>query len=58
MKTSINKLKEELKKYAQEELQDFLGYEINKNDIDGIVENAMNDIDERITEYIDIEKEN
>jgi len=58
MKTSINKLKEKLKKYTKEELQDFLGYEINKNDIDGIVENAMNDIDERITEYIDIEKDN
>jgi len=56
MKTSINKLKEEFKKYTQEELQDFLGYEINKNDIVGIVENAMNDIDERINEYIDIEK--
>lgn len=53
MKSSKLELRKILEKYADEELTDFLDYKINKNDINGIVENAINDIDERISEYIE-----
>ena len=54
MKSSKSELRKIIEQYADEELTDFLEYEINKNDINGIVENAINDIDERISEYIEM----
>jgi uncharacterized protein YeeX (DUF496 family) len=54
MKSSKLELRKIIEQYADEELTDFLEYEINKNDINGIVENAINDIDERISEYIEM----
>lgn len=54
MKTSRNELRRLIQKYMEEELTDFLEYEVNNNDIDGIVENVINDIGERINEYIEI----
>lgn len=54
MKSSKLELRRIIEQYADEELTDFLEYEINKNDINGIVENAINDIDERISEYIEM----
>ena len=53
MKTSINELQHILEKYIQEEASDFLGYEINADDIEGIKENIMKDADNRINEYIE-----
>ncbi|HLR73501.1 MAG TPA: hypothetical protein VK073_04725 [Pseudogracilibacillus sp.] len=53
MKSSKLELRKIIEQYADEELSDFLEYKINKNDINGIVENAVNDIDERISEYIE-----
>ena len=52
MKTSINELQQILEKYVQEEVSDFLGYEVSQNDIEGIKENIMKDTDNRINEYI------
>ena len=52
MKTSINELQQILEKYIQEEVSDFLGYEVSQNDIEGIKENIMKDTDNRINEYI------
>lgn len=54
MKSSKLELRKIIEQYVDEELTDFLEYEINKNDINGIVENAINDIDERISEYIEM----
>jgi len=54
MKSSKLELRKIIEQYADEELTDFLEYEINKNDINGIVENAINDIDEIISEYIEM----
>src|SRR5699024_9220425 len=54
MKSSKLELRRIIEQYADEELTDFLEYEINKNDINGIVENAINDIKERIREYIEM----
>ena len=54
MKSSKLELRRIIEQYADEELTDFLEYEINRNDINGIVENAINDIDERISEYIEM----
>lgn len=54
MKSSKLELRKIIEQYADEELTDFLEYEINRNDINGIVENAINDIDERISEYIEM----
>ena len=53
MKTSRNKLRKLIEKYADDELKDFLEYEVSNNDINGIVENVITDIDERISEYIE-----
>ena len=53
MKTSRNKLRKIIAQYADEELKDFLEYEVSKNEINGIVENVITDIDERISEYIE-----
>ena len=53
METSIQELKEILEIYTQEELIESLSYEANKNDLDGITENMMNDINDRIREYLD-----
>lgn len=53
METTIHELRDILKVYTQEELIDILEYEVNKNDINGVVENAIDDIDERISEYIE-----
>lgn len=52
MKTSVNELQQILEKYIQEEVSDFLGYEVSQNDIEGIKENIMKDTDNRINEYI------
>ena len=46
-------MKEQLTKHIIDELTDFLGYEPNPNDIDGILENVLTDINERINEYIE-----
>jgi len=54
MKTSRSKLRKLIEQYADEELTDFLENETNKNDINGIVENMIIDIDERISDYIEI----
>ena len=54
MKSSKLELRKIIEQYVDEELTDFLEYEINRNDINGIVENAINDIDERISEYIEM----
>ena len=53
MKSSKLELRKIIEQYVDEELTDFLEYEINNNDINGIVENAVNDINERISEYIE-----
>lgn len=53
METSIHELRNILKVYTQEELVDILDYEANRNDLDGIIENIMNDINEKIIEYVD-----
>lgn len=57
MKTSVNELQTTLKQYLQEELTDYLGAEVNSNDLDGIKENVMKDIDNRINEYIETTQE-
>ena len=46
-------MKEQLTKHIIDELTDFLGYEPNPNDIDGILENVLSDTNERINEYIE-----
>lgn len=53
MKSSRHDLRKLIEKYIEEELTDFLEYEVNKNDINGVVENAIDDVDERISEYIE-----
>lgn len=53
MKSSRHDLRKLIEKYVEEELIDILEYEVNKNDINGVVENAIDDIDERISEYIE-----
>jgi len=55
MKISKSKLKKLIEKYTEEEISNFLEYEVNKNDINGVVENVINDMDERISEYIEVE---
>ena len=42
-----------LREYVKDEI--LIGYDetTNNNDVDGIVENIMNDIDERINEYFE-----
>lgn len=53
MKSSRHDLRKLIEKYVEEELIDILEYEVNKNDINGVVENAIDDVDERISEYIE-----
>lgn len=53
MKSSRHDLRKLIEKYVEEELSNFLEYEVNKNDINGVVENAIDDVDERISEYIE-----
>ena len=53
MKSSRYELRKIIEQYVNEELTDFLDYETNRNDINGVVENTVNDIDERIGEYIE-----
>ena len=46
-------MNKQMTEHIKEELTDFLGYEPNPNDIDGILENVLTDINERINEYIE-----
>ena len=48
-----DKLKEELQRHINNEILDFIGHDVDVNDLDGIVNNIKNDIDERISQYID-----
>src|SRR5699024_5141575 len=47
MKSSKLELRKIIEQYADEELTDFLEYEINKNDINGIVEKEIKEIDKK-----------
>lgn len=53
MKSSRHDLRKLIEKYIEEELTDFLEYNVNRNDVNGILENAIDDVDERISEYIE-----
>lgn len=53
MKSSRHDLRKIIEKYIEEELTDFLEYNVNRNDVNGILENAIDDVDERISEYIE-----
>lgn len=53
MKSSRHDLRKLIEKYIEEELTDFLEYNVNRNDVNGILENAIDDVDERIGEYIE-----
>lgn len=53
MKSSRHDLRKLFEKYIEEELTDFLEYNVNRNDVNGILENAIDDVDERIGEYIE-----
>ena len=48
-----DKLKKELQRHISNEILDFIGHDVDVNDLDGIVNNIKNDIDERISQYID-----
>ena len=48
-----DKLKKELQRHINNEILDFIGHDVDVNDLDGIVNNIKNDIDERISQYID-----
>lgn len=56
MKSSRHHLRKSIEKYLEEELTDFLEYDVNRKDINGILENAIDDIDERIGEYTEFTK--
>lgn len=47
------KLKKELQRHINNEILDFIGHDVNVNDLDGIIENIENDIGGRISQYID-----
>ena len=49
----MKRLQDELTRYIETELSDFLGYDPNTDDVDGIVENTLKDINERVDEYIE-----
>lgn len=53
MKSSRHDLRKLIEKYIEKELTDFLEYNVNRNDVNGILENAIDDVDERIGEYIE-----
>ena len=56
MRSSRHHLRKSIEKYLEEELTDFLEYDVNRKDINGILENAIDDIDERIGEYTEFTK--
>lgn len=52
-----DKLKKELQRHINNEILDFTGYDVYKNDLEGIIDNIKNDIGERISQYIDFIEE-
>lgn len=52
-----SKMIAEIEKYVQAELLDFLGYEVGSSELGGIIDNILEDANERINEFIEITEE-